>query len=103
MNLGVSWQVVWNYIQSSDEYINKKDKANKTSSGYIKGYLFKGPELSKVARSSKKPRIILLYPLADLIEYFFMFWLHRHLPSKQVENSKQSTKGYERIIGDISG
>ena len=52
MNLGVSWQVVWNYIQSSDEYINKKDKANKTSSGYIKGYLFKGPELSKVARYS---------------------------------------------------
>ena len=30
-----------------------------------------------------------------------MFWLHRHLPAKQALNSKQSTKGYKRIIQEI--
>ena len=30
-----------------------------------------------------------------------MFWLHRHLLAKQVLNSKQSAKGYERIIPEI--
>ena len=34
-------------------------------------------------------------------EYWFMFWLRRHLPAKQSLNSKQSAKGYERIIWDI--
>ena len=33
----------------------------------------------------------------------FMFWLHRHLPAKQVLNSKQYAKGYERIIRQILG
>ena len=36
-----------------------------------------------------------------LLENLFMFWLHRHLLAKQVLNSKQSTKGYERIIQEI--
>ena len=36
-----------------------------------------------------------------LFEYFFMFWLHRHLTVKQSLNSKQSTKVYERIIWEI--
>ena len=30
-----------------------------------------------------------------------MFWLHRHLPAKQALKSKQSTKGYERMIPEI--
>jgi len=30
-----------------------------------------------------------------------MFWLHKHLPAKQFLNSKQSSKGYERIIQGI--
>jgi len=30
-----------------------------------------------------------------------MFWLHKHLPVKQALNSKQSAKGYERIIREI--
>ena len=30
-----------------------------------------------------------------------MFWLLKHLPSKQALNSKQSTKGYERKIQEI--
>ena len=30
-----------------------------------------------------------------------MFWLYRHLLAKQALNSKQSTKGYERIIREI--
>ena len=42
-----------------------------------------------------------LYPLAGFFEYLFMFWLHRHLPAKQVLNSKQSAKGYERKIREI--
>ena len=54
-----------------------------------------------VARSSSNLQIILLYPLAGLFEYLFMFWLHRNLPAKQALNSKQSSKGYERIIWDI--
>ena len=39
---------------------------------------------NEVARFSENLRIILSYPLADLFEYLFMFWLHRHLPAKQV-------------------
>ena len=39
--------------------------------------------------------------LAGLFEYLFMFWLHRHLPAKQALNSKQSIKGYKRIIQEI--
>ena len=54
-----------------------------------------------VARSSSNLQIILLYPLAGLFEYLFMFWLHRNLPAKQALNSKQSSKGYERIIWEI--
>ena len=54
----------------------------------------------KLARSSYF-RIIHLYPLAGLFEYLFMLWLHRHLSAKQALNSKQSAKGYERIIEDI--
>ena len=46
-------------------------------------------------------RIILSYPFAGLFEYLFIFWLHRHLTSKQVLNSKQSAKGHERIIREI--
>ena len=30
-----------------------------------------------------------------------MFWLHRHPPAKHALISKQSTKGYERIIREI--
>ena len=30
-----------------------------------------------------------------------MFWLHRNLAAKQVLNSKQYAKGYERIIRQI--
>ena len=30
-----------------------------------------------------------------------MFWLHRHLPAKHVLNSKQSAKGYLRIIREF--
>ena len=45
--------------------------------------------------------IILSYHLVALFEYWFMFWLRRHLPAKQALNSKQSAKGYERIIWDI--
>ena len=56
---------------------------------------------TKVARSSKNLRNILSYPLLGLFEYLFMFWLHRHLPAKQALNSKQSAKGYERIIQKI--
>ena len=56
---------------------------------------------NEVARFSENLRIILSYPLADLFEYFFMFWLHRHLPAKQAQYSKQSAKGYERIIQEI--
>ena len=37
-------------------------------------------------------------PMEDSFEYLFMFWLCRHLPAKQVLNSKQPAKGYERII-----
>ena len=55
-------------------------------------------ENTKVARSSLNLRIFLLYPLAGLFEYLFIFWLHRHLPIKQVLISKQSAKGYEWII-----
>jgi len=39
--------------------------------------------------------------LAGLFEYLFMFWLHRYLLVKQVLNSKQSAKGYEKIIREI--
>ena len=49
---------------------------------------------NEVARFSENLRIILSYPLADLFEYLFMFWLHRHLPAKQAQYSKQSAKGY---------
>ena len=43
-------------------------------------------------------KIIISYPLAGLFEYLFMFWQHR--PSRPYD-SKQSTKGYERIIREI--
>ena len=36
-----------------------------------------------------------LVPLAGLFEYLCMFWLQKHL------NSKQSAKGYERIFREI--
>ena len=56
---------------------------------------------TKVARFSQNLRIILSYPLADLFEYLLMFWLHRNLPAKRAQYSKQSAKGYERIIQEI--
>ena len=56
---------------------------------------------TKVARSSYNFLIILSYPLTGLFKYLFMFWLHKHLPAKQFLNSKQSSKGYERIIREI--
>ena len=57
---------------------------------------------SKVARSSSNLRIILPYPLlAGLFECFFMFWLDRNLTIKHALKSKQSTKGYKRIIREI--
>ena len=46
-------------------------------------------------------RIILSYPLAELFEYLFMFWLDRHLLAKKALNSEQSVNGYERIIQEI--
>ena len=37
----------------------------------------------------------------DLFEYLFIFCLRRYLLAKQALNSKQSAKGYERIIQEI--
>ena len=39
--------------------------------------------------------------MPGLFQYLFMFWLHRHLLAKHALNSKQSTRGYERIIREI--
>ena len=64
-------------------------------------YLVSSRYISKLARYSKNIQIILLYPLAGLFYIFFMFWLHSHLPAKQALNSKQSAKGFQRIIGEI--
>ena len=50
---------------------------------------------------SLNQQIILLHRLMGLFEYLFMFWLSRNLPAKHVLNSKQSAKGYERIIQEI--
>ena len=36
-----------------------------------------------------------------LFEYLFMFWLEKHLPAKQALNSKDSAKGYGRILPEI--
>ena len=58
----------------------------------IRLLLLKQPSLLKISFS---------YPSAGLFEYLFMFWLHRHLPAKQALNSKQSAKGYEKIIREI--
>ena len=41
------------------------------------------------------------YIAAIKFEYSFMFWLHRHIRARQVLNSKQSAKRYERIIREI--
>ena len=60
-----------------------------------------GKNATKVAKSPENIRIILSYPLVGLFEYLFMFWLQRRLPAKQALNSKQSVKGYERIIREI--
>ena len=46
-------------------------------------------------------QIILSYPLAGLFEYLFMFWLHRHLPVKQVLNSKHSHKGMKENLATL--
>ena len=57
-------------------------------------------------KSPDLPKIFELFfhtPLAGLFEYFFMFWLHKHLSAMQTLNSKQSIKGYERIFREILG
>ena len=50
---------------------------------------------------SLNQQIILLRCLMGLFEYLFMFWLKRHLPAKQAQNSKLSANGYERIMPEI--
>ena len=84
---------IWSHADY--RHVSEADIVRSTMSWYPQKNSF------KVARSSKVFRIILSYPLADLFKYLFMFWLHRHLPAKQVLNSKQSAKGYEQIIWEI--
>ena len=42
-----------------------------------------------------------MYHLLGFFECLFMFWLYKHLPPKKALNSKESVKGYERIIQEI--
>ena len=58
-------------------------------------------DVFKFARSSLNLLIFLFYPLVGLFEYLLIFWLHRHLMAKQVLNSKQSAKEYERMNREI--
>ena len=43
----------------------------------------------------------LLNPLLSLFEYLFMFWLHRHLPTKQALNSKHYAKSGKNTSRDF--
>ena len=73
------------------------------------GLVPKGCNYFAAGLTLKQPDLLKIFELVfctlccAFFEYLFMFWLHRHLPlpATQALNSKQSIKGYERIIRGI--
>ena len=93
----VSWMEVHDIFQIPT--FSQNPKANQT---YLLN-LIKSSRNSECLFSTihfRYPFVVI--PFGRLIWILFMFRLRRHLPDNQDLNSKWSSKGYERIICEIS-